>query len=229
MLVQIYEIGSAAEARAAAAAGVDHVGVLVGAGEFPRERPIAEARAIFAAVPEGARRVALSLSGDLDWIARIVAEAAPDIVHLGAAPKRFTPAEARALKRRFPALPLMRSIPVVDADSVALAKSYEGVADFLLLDSHDPRDRQIGAQGRTHDWRISRRIVEAVRTPAILAGGLGPDNVADAIRAVGPAGVDSKTKTDRAGGHAKDLEKVAAFVRAAKTVHDRLAHLLTAL
>jgi phosphoribosylanthranilate isomerase len=218
MLVQIYEIGSAAEARAAAAAGVDHVGVLVGAGEFPRERPIAEARAILAAVPAGARRVALSLSGDLDWIARVVAETAPDIIHLGAAPERFTPADARALKRRFPAVPLMRSIPIIEAGSVALAKSYEGVADFLLLDSHDPRDRQIGAQGRTHDWTISRRIVEAVRIPAILAGGLGPDNVAAAIRAVRPAGVDSKTKTDRAGGHAKDLGKVAAFVRAAKAI-----------
>jgi phosphoribosylanthranilate isomerase len=218
MLVQIYEIASPAEARAVAAAGVDHVGVLVGAGEFPRERPIAEACATFAALPAGAKRVALSLSGDLEAIARIVAETAPDIIHLGAAPERVSLADARELRRRFPAVPLMRSIPVVDEASVALAKSYAGVADFLLLDSHDPADKQIGALGRTHDWRISRRIVEEVRVPAILAGGLGPDNVAAAIRAVRPAGVDSKTKTDRAGGHAKDLEKVAAFVRAVRSL-----------
>jgi phosphoribosylanthranilate isomerase len=55
-----------------------------------------------------------------------------------------------------------------------------------------------------------------VRTPVILAGGLGPDNVAEAIRVVRPAGVDSKTRTDRGDTHAKDLEKVRLFERAAK-------------
>src|SRR5437773_7973042 len=110
---------------------------------------------------------------------------------------------------------LMRSIPVVGEASIALARSYEGIADFLLLDSHREADRQIGALGITHDWRISRRIVELVKMPVILAGGLGPDNVADAIRAVRPAGVDSKTKTDRDGSHQKDLDRVRGFQEAA--------------
>ncbi len=92
-----------------------------------------------------------------------------------------------------------------------MAKSYEGIADMLLLDSYRAQDKQIGALGVTHDWSISRRIVQAVRLPVILAGGLGPDNVAEAIRRVGPAGVDSKTKTDRDGSHAKDLERVRRF------------------
>ncbi len=52
--------------------------------------------------------------------------------------------------------------------------------------------------------------------PVILAGGLGPANVAEAIRAVRPAGVDSKTKTDISGSHAKDLARVRAFHEAAK-------------
>jgi phosphoribosylanthranilate isomerase len=90
------------------------------------------------------------------------------------------------------------------------------VADFLLLDSHDPGDRQIGGLGRTHDWSISRRIVDEVSIPAILAGGLDADNVAAAIAAVRPAGVDSKTKTDCANGTGKDLERVRRFVAAAK-------------
>jgi phosphoribosylanthranilate isomerase len=68
----------------------------------------------------------------------------------------------------------------------------------------------------THDWTISRRIVELSLVPVILAGGLGPDNVADAIRKVGPAGVDSKSKTDREGSHAKDLERVRRFHEAAR-------------
>jgi phosphoribosylanthranilate isomerase len=70
----------------------------------------------------------------------------------------------------------------------------------------------------THDWSISRRIVELLRTPVILAGGLGPDNVADAIRVVRPAGVDSKTKTDRDGSHAQDLDRVRRFHQAALAV-----------
>jgi phosphoribosylanthranilate isomerase len=69
----------------------------------------------------------------------------------------------------------------------------------------------------THDWSISRRIVEQVHVPVILAGGLGADNVADAIRAVRPAGVDSKTKTDHDSSHAKDIERVRRFHEAART------------
>ena len=57
--------------------------------------------------------------------------------------------------------------------SIALCRSYEGIADFLLLDSHRESDRQIGALGVTHDCAISRRIVQLVCTPVILAGGLG--------------------------------------------------------
>ena len=60
------------------------------------------------------------------------------------------------------------------------------------------------------------QIVETVRTPVILAGGLGPDNVAEAIRVVRPAGVDSNTKTDRGRSHTKDLAKVKRFHTAAK-------------
>jgi phosphoribosylanthranilate isomerase len=81
---------------------------------------------------------------------------------------------------------------------------------------HEPGDRQIGGLGRTHDWSISRRIVDEVGVPVILAGGLDADNVVAAIAAVRPAGVDSKTKTDRADGNGKDLDKVRRFVTAAK-------------
>ena len=63
---------------------------------------------------------------------------------------------------------------------------------------------------------LVRCIVESVRIPVILAGGLSPHNVAAAIRAVQPTGVDSKTRTDRADGAGKDLDAVAAFVAAAR-------------
>jgi phosphoribosylanthranilate isomerase len=88
---------------------------------------------------------------------------------------------------------------------------------MLLLDSHKPGDTQIGGLGITHDWNLDRQIVESVKIPVLLAAGLGVENVADAIKAVHPAGVDSKTKTDKKdGSHTKDLEEVRKFVEAAK-------------
>jgi len=64
---------------------------------------------------------------------------------------------------------------------------------------------------------LDRKIVESVHIPVIIAGGLGPDNVVQAITAVRPAGVDSKTRTDKNdGSHTKDLQKVREFVSVAK-------------
>lgn len=217
MIVQIYEVTTPSEARALGAMGVDHIGVLVGEGSFPREQPIEKAREIFGAIPSGSKASALSLSHDVDLIVRVTAALRPDILHLGAAPQHLSPAQLRTLKAEFPQVSLMRSIPVLDESSIALARSYDGVADWLLLDSYEAGDRQIGALGVTHDWELDRRIIESVRIPAIIAGGLGPENVCEAIRSARPAGVDSKTKTDKSdGSHTKDLQKVSAFVAAAR-------------
>jgi len=216
MLVQIYEVQTPEEAAALARRGVDHVGVLVGDGVFPRELPVEQAKAIFAATPPGTKRVALSLSAEWAEVARVTRETQPDIIQIQAATEDFPVAMTRALKAQFPEILIMRAIPVIDETSVEIARSYQGVADFLLLDSHDTGSRQFGALGRTHDWSLSRRIVNGVSIPAILAGGLSPDNVAEAIAAVRPVGVDSKTKTDRADGAGKDLDKVRRFIAAAK-------------
>ena len=216
MLVQIFEVQTPEEAAALARLGVDHIGVLVGDGFFPRELSITQTNAIFAAVLTGHKRVALSLSANLDEVARIIAETRPSIVQLQAEIDDFSVTMTRALKRRFPEIPIMRAIPVIDETTIATAASYRGVADFLLLDTYDSGTRQFGALGRTHDWSLSRRIVDDVGIPVILAGGLGPENVAAAIAAVRPAGVDSKTRTDRPDGTGKDLANVEAFVTAAK-------------
>jgi len=220
MIVQIYEVTTPAEAWALGAMGVDHIGVLVGDGSFPREQTIERAREIFAAIPAESEASVLSLSHDLDLIVRLTAALLPDILHLGAAPQHLSPAQLRTLKAEFPQVPLMRSIPVVDESSIALARSYDGIADWLLLDSYKSGDCQIGAVGVTHSWELDRRIIESVRIPAIIAGGLGPENVQGAIRVAGPAGVDSKTKTDKSDGtHTKDLQKVSAFVKAARRLN----------
>jgi phosphoribosylanthranilate isomerase len=218
MLTQIYEISSPDEARAISSIGVDHIGVLVGNGEFPREQPVASAARIAAAIQAPARFVALFLTADIALIEAWARELRPSIVHLGAAHDLLSPADVAALKARLPDSCIMRSVPVSDEGSVDIAQGYDGVADFLLLDSYRAADRQIGALGVTHDWTISRRIVQTVGTPVILAGGLGPDNVAEAIRIVRPAGVDSKTKTDRDGLHVKDIDRVRRFHQMAKAV-----------
>ena len=216
MLVQIYEVQTPEEAVALVRVGVDHIGVLVGDGTFPRELSIAQTNAIFAAVPAGKKRVALSLSKDVEEVARVARDTRPDIIQVQADIADFSVAMTRALKTRFPQIPIIRAIPVIDEASIEVAASYRGAADFLLLDSYDLETQQFGALGRTHDWSISRRIVDEVGIPVILAGGLGPENVASAIAAVRPAGVDSKTKTDRLDGGGKDLAKVRAFVGAAR-------------
>src|SRR5436190_21986845 len=133
----------------------------------------------------------------MKFIVPLTSALPPDILHLGAAAQLLSPAQVRTLKAEFPQVSLMRSIPVVDESSIALANSYDGVADWLLLDSYKSGDRQIGALGVTHSWELDRRIVESVRVPAIIVGGLGPENVQHAIRVASPDGVDFKTKTDK--------------------------------
>jgi phosphoribosylanthranilate isomerase len=211
MLVQIYETSSPEEAKALGELGVDHIGVLVGDGSFPRERSIDNARLIFSAIPTKCKGSALLLSSDARLIERTISELKTEILHLGAS-------TVQSLKKRCDPLFVMRSIPVIGEESIAIARSYDGIADMLLLDSHQPGDSQIGALGITHNWEIDRKIVESVKIPVIIAGGLGPDNVADAIVAVRPAGVDSKTRTDKDdGSHTKDLQKVRQFVARAKS------------
>jgi len=102
MIVQIYEVSTPAEARALGAMEVDHIGVLVGDGSFPREQTIENARQIFAAIRAGTKASALSLSHDMNLIVRLTSGLLPDILHLGAAPQLLSPAQLRALKAEFP-------------------------------------------------------------------------------------------------------------------------------
>lgn len=199
MLTQIYEISSPDEARGVSEIGIDHVGVLVGDGEFPREQPLSRAAEIAAAIVAPARFSALFLTARVAMIIEWARALKPAIIHLGAAPELLAPDQVAIIKAALSDSLIMRSVPVYGEESIDIARTYAGVANYLLLDSHRPSDKQIGALGVPHDWSISRRIVEAAGTSVILAGG-----------------VDSKTKTDREGSHAKDLERVRRFYEAAR-------------
>lgn len=216
MIVQIYEISNKKEAKELERLGVDYIGVFVGKGKYLRELNFKQAKEIFESLSKRIKGVALSLSKNLAEISELVENTNPDILHLVL--ETVSPTDIIKIKQRFPNLKIMKTIPVVGEESIQLAKKYEGIADYLLLDTFRKRDSQIGITGETHDWNISRKIVKSVKTPVILAGGLEPDNVEEAIKKVKPAGVDSKTKTDREDGRGKDLEKVKEFVKKAKSL-----------
>ena len=101
MLVQIYETSSPEEAKALAELGVDHIGVLVGDGSFPRERSIENARLIFSAIPTKCKGSALLLSSDVRFIERAISELKTEILHLGASTDLLTASTVQSLKRRF--------------------------------------------------------------------------------------------------------------------------------
>jgi phosphoribosylanthranilate isomerase len=212
MVIQIYGITTSEDATMVAGLGADHIGVSYGDQHLTaNEVDFATARAIFAAVSHSVVRVGLTVSADLDQIERTVGILRPDILHLSGDLEPFPPAKVEALRSRLPDLPIMQAIPVTGPESVNTALEYAELADYLLLDTDSSEVVGIGATGQTHDWSISRKIVEETQVPVILAGGLSPENVVEAIRTVRPWGVDSLTHTnwpDRP--HGKDHENARA-------------------
>jgi phosphoribosylanthranilate isomerase len=146
----------------------------------------------------------------------------PDVLHISASLELVGVDQLKRVRSANPNVRMMRAVSVDGPDSVGVAREFEAVADLLLLDTKDPGATTIGATGRTHDWALSAEIVESVRIPVILAGGLFAGNVAEAIGRVRPWGVDSYTLTSVDGDlRRKDPEKVKAFVSAVRQVGDQ--------
>lgn len=118
------------------------------------------------------------------------------------------------IRAALPAVKLVQLIHVLDERSVEEAVRLSESVDALLLDSGNPnlKIKELGGTGRTHDWSLSRRIVEQARAPVFLAGGLNAQNVRQAIEAVQPFGIDLCTGV-RTDGQL-DEAKLAAFFRA---------------
>jgi len=217
--IQIYTMQTVDEARAVAALGVDHVGVTPSDSGLPGEVDFTTARAIADAVRNLAVSVALSVDSDLAAIERMVLAVRPNILHLCGLKNTLPPDAVRTLRERLPNVPIMQAVSITGPEALDVALAYQDVADYLILDSQAPDIAGIGASGMTHDWSISREIVQQVKIPVILAGGLSPENVAEAIRVVQPWGVDSLTHTNRVlpgGGFRKDLDRIRQFVMAAR-------------
>ena len=219
MITQLYTMQSVTEALACADAGADHLGITPPHGGLPGEVPVRLAAEIVRALDGRAKAVVLTVWTDPVAIAELVDATHPAILHLCPPAHLTSPAQVEAIRARLPGVPVMQAVSVAGPESVAEAQAYARVADYLILDTSDPNIGGVGASGATHDWRVSREIVRSVDVPVILAGGLTPENVAEAIRLVRPWGVDSLTHTNTplsGGGFRKDLDRVRAFIAAAR-------------
>ena len=217
MKVQIYAMTSVRDAIDTVDAGADLIGVVAeNDGQVIEDCTAEQARAILAAVEDRATTIALSLGTDVERIAHMVEVTRPRILHLAA---RELPRNAVArIKARIGEVKLMMAVLVDGPGAIGVARDYARLADYLILDSGNSSSPVTGATGQPHDWNISARIVAESAVPVVLAGGLSPENVAEAVRIVRPWAVDSFTRTDRPGQRGvKDPELVRAFAHNART------------
>jgi phosphoribosylanthranilate isomerase len=135
---------------------------------------------------------------------------------------RVTEQTHAELRNDLPGVSLVQVVHVTGEESVAEALRVARQVDALLLDSGNPAlpVKELGGTGRTHDWSLSARIARQAPVPVFLAGGLNPANVADAIRAVRPFGVDLCTgvRTDDRLDEKKLSRFMAAVAAAERTV-----------
>ena len=119
-----------------------------------------------------------------------------------------------AMRRAMPGVKLVQVVHVTGEDSVEAAKRVAPEVDAILLDSGNQSlpVKELGGTGRTHDWNLSRRIVQEVGVPVFLAGGLSEDNVTEAIQTVRPYGVDLCSSVRTQG--CLDREKLGRFFTA---------------
>jgi phosphoribosylanthranilate isomerase len=226
MIVQIYSLTHPDDVRSLVEMGVDHIGFAPAGQGLRSELDWAEARKLLTLLPEGFKGAALTVRTEPEAIADMAEAINPAIVHICCPTEALSVVEQRRLRTLLPeGCQIMKAIdvggPETATRAIDAAERFAPVSDYLLLDTDDPEITGIGAAGRTHDWDISARIVERVgdETTVILAGGLNPENVGQAIRHVRPAGVDSFSWTNRADdSRRKDLGLVRDFVREARRV-----------
>ncbi|MBF9033885.1 phosphoribosylanthranilate isomerase [Rhodobacterales bacterium HKCCE2091] len=196
-----------ADVAAAADAGARYVG-FVFFPKSPRAVSAAEARALALEVPAGIAKVGLVVDMDDAALDTLLAEVPLDMLQLHGAE---TPARVAEVKARF-GLPVMKAVGIATAEDTARLDAFAQVADQLLVDAKPPpgTDRP-GGNAVAFDWRL----VAGRRWPVpwMLAGGLTPGNVAEAVRLTGARQVDVSSGVESAPG-VKDPAKMAAFAAA---------------
>ncbi len=207
--VKICGLTEARHVAVAAEAGAAYVGFVFFA-RSPRNLMPAAARALAHEVPPGVAKVGLVVdASDIDLEA-ILAEVPLDMLQLHG---QESPARVSAVKARF-GLPVMKAVGVADTGDLAALDEYARVADQILVDAKPPKDAALpGGNGVAFDWRLIAGRRWAV--PWMLAGGLAPDNVAEAIRLTGARQVDVSSGVETSPGM-KDEGLIRAFIAAAQ-------------
>ena len=207
--VKICGLTRAADVAAAVGAGASYLGFVFFA-KSPRNVTIDTARALALEVPPGVVKVGLSVDADDATLAAITEAVPLDMLQLHGAE---TPARVAEVRARF-GLPVMKAVGVASPADLPRLIDYGTVADQLLIDAKPPAGADLpGGNGVAFDWRLiaNRRLLR----PWMLAGGLTPANVAEAIRLTGARQVDVSSGVESAPG-LKDATRIADFIAAAR-------------
>jgi phosphoribosylanthranilate isomerase len=209
--VKICGLRTAADVAAVAAAGAAYAGFVFFA-KSPRNLTIAAARGLALSAPEGLCKVALTVDADDAALDAILAEVPLDMLQLHG---HETPERVAQVRARY-GLPVMKAIGVAGEADLAGLIEMSLVADQLLIDAKPAAGADLpGGNGLAFDWRllVGRKWLK----PWMLAGGLTPANVAEAVRLTGARQVDVSSGVESAPG-VKDPARIAAFVEAAQGV-----------
>jgi phosphoribosylanthranilate isomerase len=193
---------------AAVGAGAAYLG-FVFFPKSPRHVTLAEAAALAVEVPPGVAKVALVVDADDAALDALTAAVPIDMIQLHG---RETPERVRAVRARL-GLPVMKAVGIAGQADLAKIEAYAAVADQILVDAKPPEGADLpGGNGLAFDWRLlaGRRWP----VPWMLAGGLTPQNVTEAVRLTGARQVDVSSGVESAPG-VKDADLIRAFVAAA--------------
>ena len=252
IIVQIYEIQDPGEVESLVEIGVDQIGsVIVSETEWKIPGVKDTIRQVRSAA---AKSSLIPLFNSLESVLYTLDYYQPDIIHFCESLvdekdirdycRRLIQLQ-KEVKLRFPQIGIMRSIPIVQSGrntwnaTLELSRWFEPVSDFFLTDTllanepgiddtPQPVPGFVGITGQRCDWETAAELVASCRIPVILAGGISPDNVAEGIRRVRPAGVDSCTRTnalDKKGvpiRFKKDLQQVKRLVNAVREAEKAL-------
>ncbi len=218
--VKICCISSREEARAAIDAGADALGLVGDMPSGPGVITDARARELAECVPPPLAAVLLTSRTQGGEIADHVEYCGAGAVQVV---QHIDPAEYLPIRKRLPHVRRIQVIHVEGRDALDLIELYSPHVHAFLLDSGRPSAAtpELGGTGRAHDWAISREFVARSQRPVFLAGGLGPDNVREAIGTVRPWGVDLCSGV-RTGG-VLDTAKLAAFMHAVRAADTQTA------
>jgi phosphoribosylanthranilate isomerase len=201
-LVKICGITNPGDARVAADAGADAVGLIF--AESPRRVGVEEARGISIALPENVIRVGVFVDEEPSEVMRISCEVGLDLaqLHGNEPPETVTALREAGVK-------VMKALRVENATSLEALDEYE--AELFLLDAYSARAR--GGTGERFDWGVAKSLKG--RDNIVVSGGLGPGNVREAVEFFEPFGVDASSSLEDGSGKKND-ELVRRFVLAAR-------------